>query len=207
MLSFEGGGHNVGISTSSDGISWGPQSNFGVYSTSTPVVTGAYGNFGAVAFKDSADRPHAYTFTSCAHSSVNVDCFIFLSNFFPPCADDGIPLNGSPGWATDRDVRAYSAANAGGQLNFGNNGGWVQAGTDHSDSGPSVAYNPANGHWYLAWRGAGGGINIRNLNTGATVISADWSPSTPVIAVFQGQLFAAWRGGSNNIVVGRTNLF
>jgi hypothetical protein len=49
---------------------------------------------------------------------------------------------------------------------------------------------------YVAWKsGADKKIVIANLNTGGLIISDDWSDYTPAIAVFQGQLFVAWRGG------------
>jgi hypothetical protein len=46
-----------------------------------------------------------------------------------------------------------------------------------------------------------------NVNTGAHVISGDWSAFTPAIAVFGGQIFVAWRGGNGAINIARMDLF
>jgi hypothetical protein len=146
-------------------------------------------------------------FGSCALNTFEGGCFIFQDGF---CLDGNIPLNGAPGWAGNvgSDLKAYSAAANNGQLVVGNNSsGFAPLGSEHSDSGPSVAVDSSSGNKYVAWRGAAGGINIRNVNTGGQVISGDSSPNTPVIAVFLGQLFVAWQGGGNAINVAQMNLF
>jgi hypothetical protein len=43
--------------------------------------------------------------------------------------------------------------------------------------------------------------------SGQHVISDDWSTHTPALSVFNGQLFAAWKGGGQAINVAKINLF
>jgi hypothetical protein len=60
---------------------------------------------------------------------------------------------------------------------------------------------------YIAWLGYAGGINIMNPFNGQHVISNDSSTNTPTLAVFQGQLFVAWRGGGDAINIAKMDLF
>jgi hypothetical protein len=208
FLSYVGGGHAVNISTSSDGINWSPQNIVASIAYTPAVVSAGNSTYGRVAFADGAGIPRLQDFTSCVGAWLSDDCFIFVGG---NCLDGGIPLNGAPGLAASAavDLRDYAAQGAGGQINYGNNSGWFQSAGNWSNQGPSAAVDVSTGNRYIAWIGSGGGINIQNVNSGAQVISGDWSSNTPVLAVFSGQLFVAWRGGTApyNINVASINLF
>ena len=211
-LSYVGGGHNVNVSHSYNGINWSGQTPLSwSYATATAVLNGGEWPYGGVAFSDGAEVPHLYFFNDCSHSSFSISCFIWDG---PSCADDRSRLRGAPAWSQSDSLRALTndGEAAPGQIYFGINNGWFASDGNWSDKGPSAAFDTTYGNRYIAWRGAGeasGNINIQNVNTGVTVISADASPDTPVLAIFQDQIYVAWRGGggSNNLNIAKMDLF
>jgi hypothetical protein len=188
-----------------DGLNW--DAPFGVLNqpNSTPVLDGQYGNYGAVAYKDSSGNILLEDFTDCGYHAV-ADCFYVSGG---SCQDAYTGINDSPGFDGPYGVgRQAFSLYSNNRIKTGNTTyGWADLFGNSSQNGPSVAYDPVSGNVYVAWTGASGGLNIMNVFTGAQVISNDWSNITPAIAVFQGQVFVAWRGGGNAVNVAKLNLF
>jgi hypothetical protein len=200
-LSYVGGGHNVNVSHSYDGVNWSGQTPLSSFSNATAVINGGEWPYGGVAFADGARVPHVYFFNNCNHNTFITSCFFFSGS----CADASLRLRGAPAWSQDDSLRGITD-NSNGGIFFGNNSGWSSNG-GASNYGPSTAVDMTYGNHYIAWSGFLGSIYIQNVNTGALVTSSDWTQDTPVLAIFQDQIFLAWRGGGNNINVAKMDLF
>ena len=71
-----------------------------------------------------------------------------------------------------------------------------------------MAIDPSTGNEYVCWlSGTNNDIIIENAGTGQKVQFSDWSSSTPSIAVFDNQIFVAWRAGGNNVNIATYGLF
>ncbi len=205
---------NLNLARSFDGINWSGPFSFSCFfapcTSSTPVLIGnpapVFGGNIAAGFRAGADSLDLSTFP-CDLSSGTDGCFYFIpgTGF---CADERSV--GAPAWANTAgiDIKASARPNMDHivfQLNMGQGDALFN---EWSDDGPSATINPATGTVYIAWRGGNDGrINIINLSTRQKLICTDWSPNTPVLAVFGGRLFVAWRGGDNKINIGSLNFF
>jgi hypothetical protein len=198
---------SVGVTMSPNaGATWPSEVVIDTNAESSPTITTIGSNLGVVWGEGfSISSPMAVArMVGCDLSSSLSGCLFNSSQNFCPSASEMI---GSPAWDAG-DGRGFSRGfQQAMEFKFGPFGVQFNFFGNHSTSGPFLVYNPATGHHYVTWRGAGNRINVANLNTNVHLVSADSSQNTPALAVFNNQLFVVWRGGDNRINVASTNLF
>jgi hypothetical protein len=189
------------------GATWPSEVVIDTNAESSPTITTNGSNLGLVwgeGFSILTPRAEARV-VRCDLSFFSAGCLFVPGQMSCPATGG---MTGSPAWDAG-DGRGFSRANGDPmEFKFGPFGVQFNFFGNHSTRGPFLAYNPVTGHHYVTWIGNGNRINVANLNTNIHLISADSSPNTPALAVFNNQLFVVWRGGADNrINVASTNLF